>query len=302
MKILMICVALLLVVIGNPSFALDRKALGWGLMFTNDLIGDNKDRWRTGSFAVSHLRGPSWTGTRPTRFGDLIELRFRGEVISPERISAPSPQDRRYVGALSLGAHTHWQSGQTELSLGLDLVMVGPQTGLDSFQAQLHDIFGGPRPNVDGFQIANDIYPTLMFEAGRQFDLSASARLRPFVEVQAGAETLIRAGADFTMGPYGGGDLMLRDVSSGQRYQGITSGDGRGLSFVIGGDLAYIADSRYLDTPGVIAEDYRARLRIGYHRGWKRAGLFYGLSYLSPEFEAQSAGQFLGGVSLRYRF
>lgn len=302
MKTMLICALGCLLCWVNPAAAKDRTSLGWGHLLTNDVIGDNRDRWRTGSLVLSHVRGPEWTGALPTRFGELIEYRFRGEVISPERIRAPLANDRRYVGALSFGAHTHWSRGETAMSLGLDVIFVGPQTNLDDVQKKLHSIFGGPTPNVANFQVKNAIYPTVTFEAGRSFDIGDNSDIRPFVELQAGAETLARIGADLTWGGFGKGGLRLRDLSTGQRYSGITGVQPLGLSFFAGGDVAYVVDSRYLATPGIVAEDMRGRVRLGFHNGWKRGGIFYGLTYLSEEIEAQTEGQYLGSVSARFRF
>ncbi|MEM9583463.1 MAG: lipid A-modifier LpxR family protein [Pseudomonadota bacterium] len=302
MKLVMICVACLLMVIANPSFSEQRQSLGWGYLATNDLIGDTKDRWRTGALAISYVRGPVWTGRLPARFGELIEFRFRGEVIAPERLSAPAANDRRYAGILSFGAHSHWQSAGMEYTLGLDLVVVGPQTGLEGFQAQLHDIFGGPRPNVSNVELADAVYPTITFEAARRFAMSEGTSIRPFVEAQAGAETMLRVGADMTIGGFATGALMVREPSSGHRYQAVQRNRAKGISLLLGADLAYVADSRLLATPRVVKEEMRARLRLGYHRQWKRGSLYYGVTYLSEEFKSQREGQLLGTVSLRLRF
>ena len=40
-------------------------------------------------------------------FGDLIEYRLRAEIIAPRRGTA-APGDRPYVGAVPMGAHTHF--------------------------------------------------------------------------------------------------------------------------------------------------------------------------------------------------
>ena len=43
--------------------AQDRVTLGWGRLLTNDLLGDGRDRWRTGSYTLSRVRGPAWGGS-----------------------------------------------------------------------------------------------------------------------------------------------------------------------------------------------------------------------------------------------
>jgi hypothetical protein len=53
----------LTVSLASSVAAQDRVTLGWGRMFTNDVFGDGKDRWKTGSYTVSRIRGASWDGT-----------------------------------------------------------------------------------------------------------------------------------------------------------------------------------------------------------------------------------------------
>lgn len=278
------------------------QSLGWGSMFNNDALGDGKDRWRSASFTLSHLRGDTWNGQRPERIGALIEYRFRAEIIAPVSVAAPTAADRLYVGALSFGAHTHFQKGATQMSLGLDLVFVGEQTKVDEFQDGLHGIFASGDVNVGGAQVANAIYPTLTFEAGRDFAVGASGRLHPFVELQAGAETLARVGADLTLGQFGKGGLQLRDSVTGQIYNGIKGDLATGTSVMVGGDVAYVADSQYLDSPGIVAEDMRFRLRAGLHQQWKRGSLFYGATYLSEEYKSQPEGQVVGSLNMNFQF
>lgn len=290
-----------LVAMTGAAQAMDRAALGWGYLATNDVFFDRLDRWRTGSVALSHVRGAPWTGQRPTRFGELIEFRLRTEVISPANVTTPPANDRRYVGALSVGAHTHFRKGEADISLGVDLIVVGPQTGLDDVQQTLHDIFDGPAVNVGNFQVPNAIYPTFTGEVARRFALGGNSRIRPFVEVQIGAETLLRVGSDMIIGSFGRDTLQVRDVTTGHLYD-VMDSDNRGLSLIFGADAAYIADSRYLATPGIVAEEARYRVRAGANYGWASGSAFYGLTYLSEEFAAQPEGQIIGSLNVRFDF
>ncbi|MEP3346940.1 MAG: lipid A-modifier LpxR family protein [Litoreibacter sp.] len=286
----------------GAAMAEGRQSLGWGSLFNNDALGDDHDRWRSASLVVSHVRGEEWNGTRPDRFGALIEYRFRVEMITPENVATPNASDRLYVGALSFGAHTHFQKGAVEMSLGLDVVVVGPQTNVDQLQDSLHGLLSSSGVNVDGSQVDNAIYPTLTFEAGREFNFGGNGKIRPFVELQAGAETLARVGADVTFGGFGRGALLLRDSPTGQLYTGVAGERALGLSMILGGDIAYVADSQYLDTPGIVPEDMRARLRAGLHQQFRKGSLFYGVTYLSEEFESQPEGQLVGSISASLNF
>lgn len=292
------------VALAGVAGAEGRSRIGYGLVFTNDLIGDGDDRWRSGSVASSRIYAPKWQGQAPSRFGELLELRFNGEIVAPEDLSTPAPVDRPFAGALSLGLHTHLTRARMEYALGADLVVIGPQTGLDDFQDWLHDIVGGDE--ISGAakrgQIDDGFHPTAVLETGRSFDLG-TARLRPFAEARVGAETLVRAGADISIGSLTRGELLVREPVTGQRYRAVRN-DGAGHAFVFGADIAYVEDSEFL--PGsapVTPEDVRARVRGGVH--WEArngAALFYGLTWLSEEFEQQDEGQIVGSLQFRLRF
>lgn len=289
---------------GADAGAEDRHRLGYGALITNDVLGDTEDRWRTGSVSSSHVWGPEWQGQAPDRIGRLLEFRFHGEVIAPENLAAPAPNDRRYAGSLGVGLHTHFEKSTIEYALGADLIVTGPQTRLDDFQDSLHDYVGGRDVSraARRTQIDDEIRPSAVFEAGRSFNLG-SARVRPFAEARLGVEDLIRAGADITIGKLGQGELLVRDPVAGHRYS-VVRADRAALSLVLGGDIAYMDDSDYLPDGGAVTlREDRSRLRAGVHwQGRKGGALFYGVTWLGEEFEEQSEGQVLGSVQFRLRF
>ncbi len=281
-----------------------RRFLGHATLTTNDSFGDIKDRWRTGSVAASLVWGPRWTGRAPLRFGRLIELRLGGQIISPTSLTTPAAADRPYAGALFAGLHSHFRRGATDFALGANLVVTGPQTGLHDLQDALHDLAGiaGPSPGVRAAQIGNGVHPTLVVEAGRDLPLGAAATLRPFVEARWGDETLLRAGADLTLGRVGRGELLIRDAVGGHRYRAIRQ-PFSGSALVLGADVAHVHDSIYLPRDrGYALTGARARLRLGLHHAGRRGSLFYGLTWLSEEFEAQPEGQLIGAIRLNLRF
>lgn len=284
-----------------PVHAEERVTLGWGRLFSNDALGDGQDRWRTGGYTVSRMRGPSWSGNLPGQAGEIIEFRFRGEIIAPADLTTPDPGDRRYAGTLALGLHTHFAMGQAEASVGGDLVVIGPQTGLGQFQRQVHDWLNIAQPQVLDDQIGNTISATLTGEVGRSFRFGQRITLRPFVEAQAGAETLVRVGGDMVIGGAWEGALMLRDVTTGQRYSGIAS-VAQGLSLTLGADVAHVFDSVYLPSGGAVMAESRTRVRAGVTWQGEQAGLFYGMTYLGPEFEGQSEGQIIGSLRVNFDF
>lgn len=287
------------------SFGPERETLGVGRMFGNDQFGDAHDRWRTGSYVFSLVRGPDWSGRRPASPGEVIEYRFRSEIIAPSALNGPGSDDRPYVGALSVGAHTHVSLGRAEASFGADLTAVGPQTRLSDLQAAFHEMFSLPTlsPTVADNQVPNAVYLSGTAELGWPMHLSETAVLRPFVEGQAGVEDTIRVGGDLLIGEAGQGGLWLRDVPTGQLYPGIAPRAG-GVTYVLGADFAVVGQSRFLpDSLGVSPLSERLRLRAMAH--WQlgpEVSWGYGMTYLSEEFEGQPEGQFVGSVKLNFNF
>ncbi|PZQ96187.1 MAG: DUF2219 domain-containing protein [Cereibacter sphaeroides] len=281
----------------------ERVGLGWGRLFTNDLLGDGKDRWRSGSYTVSRVIGPAWTGSLPTQFGSVIELRFGGEIIAPSNLADPDKRDRPYAGNVSAGVHTHWAVGEAEVRTGLDLVATGQQTGVASFQEWVHDWSGLGSGEINVNQLPDAIYPTISGEAAQRLVVQDAAYVRPFVELQAGVETFARVGADLLIGPYWADSLAIRDNVSGQLYRGVAGSRMRGVSGIIGADYAYIFDSEYLPSgAGADFKTERVRVRAGAYMQWERVGVFYGATWLSKEFDGQPESQIVGSLRIDIGF
>lgn len=280
----------------------NRRTLGIGHFFDNDFLGDNKDRWQTGSYTVSVIRGTGWDGSLPSRPFEIMEYRGGGSIIAPSRLKAPAAWDRRYVGRLTVSAHTQFAPRPgLESALGLGLVATGPDTGISGLHRTLHRLFSAPEPVAANAQLGNHIYPLAMAEFGRPFQLGG-AELRPFVEGRAGDETLMRAGVDLRFGAREGGALWLRDEITGQRYVGISGPTPPGTSFVLGADVAHVFDSHYFPDAGVDFTPTRRRLRAGVDTRLGAVGLFYGVTYLSEEFKTQPEGQVTGSLRMRLNF
>jgi hypothetical protein len=290
-----------------PPVAADgpRVTLGYGRLFANDQFGDGRDRWRTGSWSISVASGHGWDGNLPSRFGDVVELRFRAEIIAPRALSGPQSGDRPYVGALTYGMHSHWAALGGEFSAGVEVTMTGPQTGIADFQNRWHRRLSSPTLSdavVDG-QIGDGFHPSVTLEYGRPLQLSARALVRPFVEVQAGIEQIARVGVDVILGPVGQADLMVRDQPTGQLYR-VTRNRTVGLSLVAGADWARVGDSLWLpEDQGFAPLDERWRARVGalaQVTPW--FDVFAGLTYLSEEFVGQPEGQTVAAVTIGLRF
>jgi hypothetical protein len=299
-----LAVSALLCLAAPPAFSEGRTLLGSGRLTTNDVFGDFKDAWQSGSVSSSRIYGTGWHGALPSRPFDLLEFRIGGQLITPGNIVTPLPGDRPFAGSLSLGVHTHYAQRQIEIALGADLVVTGPQTGLDDLQTAIHDGLGilPASQTVLSNQIENGVHPTLVTEAGRSFALGGQAVLRPFAEARWGVESLARVGFDLSLGGVGQGELLVRDPVSGHRYRTVT-GAGTGFSYILGADVAQVDSSVYLpESRGYVLTDTRSRVRAGVHWQGKDNAVFYGLTWLSEEFEAQADSQLVGSVRLNLQF
>ena len=271
-------------------------------VFTNDTIADRQDRWRSGGYGISAFRGDSWSGSLPSQPFDIVEYRLRGEVMAPDNLARPAPGDRLYAGSLWFGAHTHlaWQG--LDVTAGADLVVTGEQTGIRRLQSQIHDWFSMPRMDVQNHQVANAVYLHGTVELAKAMQVSWG-EVRPFVELQAGVETLARAGLDLTVGSLGQGGLRSRDPITGQRIAGIVGEQSFGWSILLGGDIAHVEASAFLpESRGYRVVTDRHRLRAGVNYAVGSSNFFYGVTHLSEEFIGQPEGQLVGSLSLNLRF
>ncbi|MBO9409033.1 DUF2219 family protein [Shimia sp. R9_1] len=288
----------------HSAMAEGRSYLGFGNLLVNDAIGDGYDRWRTGSYGTSRIWGYGWDGALPEAAGNILELRLGGEVIAPRTLVNPSTSDRPFAGMLSAGVHTHFQRSGTEFALGGDLVAIGPMTHLDELQNAIHDLINVSQssPEVRAAQIPNTWRLRGVAEVGREVQMGGQSRLRPFVEARAGDESLVRAGFDLTIGKFGEGELLVRDWVTGHRYRTIRNHQ-PGWSFVAGADVAHVFDSVFLpEDRGIALEEMRSRVRAGVHWRGQKHHVFYGLTWLSEEFEAQDEAQVVGAIKLDFKF
>lgn len=287
--------------LATPAFSEGREVIGTGRLFTNDFFGDGKDRWRTGGYVLSIVQGnEGYTGQEG--FGDLIEYRLGGQIITGSRKSG-AMGDRPYVGAVSVGAHTHFDYNAIGLSLGADVMAIGPQTGLAEFQRKFHEGFEITLPPYIDEQLDDGFFVNGTVQASKTYELSDRITVRPFVEGLAGVEGLVRVGGDVIVGEVGQTDMMLRDVVTGQLYRG-TQGRELGLTYMFGADVASVFDSSFLPADqGYTVSETRARARAGVlFQFAEDSSFFYGATYLSEEFEGQREGQVVGSIKLNFNF
>lgn len=292
------------VVLAAPVQADPRFVLAEVITHTNDFFVDGQDRWRTASLSASILRGPEFDGQAPSKFGALLEIRTRIEMITPADLSQPDPgEDRPYVGAISLGVFSHQRRHNLDITAGAELVIIGPSTGVSQIQSWLHARMDPINPILLAGQLADAVHPTLSVEVAQNLQLTPLANLRPFAELQAGVETYARAGIDLTFSTKPPQDLRVREVVTGQRIPALHMWGTRSWGLGLGGDVTYVANSQYFSgSSGPQPMPVRTRLRAGAFYQGDKLDAFYGLSWLSPEFSDQSEGQSVAALSVSLRF
>ena len=98
--------------------------LGYGRLVTNDLLGDGKDRWRTGSVSAFRMYVQEDVDLKHLKLGQAVELRTHFEVVAPSDLQDDSGGDRPWGGAISLGLHSPFHYGSLQMSLGADVLRV----------------------------------------------------------------------------------------------------------------------------------------------------------------------------------
>jgi hypothetical protein len=281
----------------------ERVTLGFGRLFTNDFFGDGRDRWHSGGYTFSLLRGAEGQVGRPDRLGSTLEYRLRSEIITPGTEDPVTGVDRPYAGTISLGLHSHAALGRTDVSLGADVMLMGPSTGISGFQEWYHDLFSLPDPPGRDSELGNAVHAGLTGELAWPLRITDTATLRPFVELQAGIEDIARVGGDVILGRVGHDDLLTREVTTGSLIRAV-EGPYSGWILIAGADWAQVGDSVLLPADqGFAPTDSRWRARVGVH--WQAApkmSFHYGLTWLSEEFEGQPEGQLIGGLKLNFNF
>ncbi len=279
------------------------RVVGVSRLFNNDFIGDGQDRWRTGSYEISVTFGdPVLDGLPDTPFS-LMQYRLRSEIIAPDDLAQVNPfPDRPYAGVIGLGAFTHYERGAYNISYGGELVFVGPSTGLDDFQSWAHGRLGVQGPTAAATQLGDKVYPTVQGEVSRDVALN-NTLLRPFAEAQVGIESYARVGFDVIFGKNVSKNFFVREPITGHLVSNVRHSDDRSVAFVMGGDVAYVGDSKLLpESRGYEARKIRPRARAGFVYEGKSAGLFYGVTWLGKEFEGQTDSQVTGSLNLKFNF
>lgn len=272
---------------------------------SNDLFFDSSDRWRSAHFTGSAvLSFPRFA--REGLVPDAVELRLRGEIITPWGRRPRRAPDRLAVAAVGIGAIAHARRAGFDFAYGAELLVHGEQTGLFALQRAVHEITGG------GYDIRTSGDPALgdgvsgRIEAAlaRRIPLGERIRLIPFAEGSLGYESFLRAGADLSVSLLGSpghlDGIILRDTVSGQpsfvrareRRAVGAKASRASLGLTLGADVAHVSSSIFLDRSGPVTLDpTRVRARGALMARIGRVHVHAGFAWLSPEFREQPQSQ-----------
>ena len=81
---------------GNLVADTGYKYLGYGRLVTNDLLGDGKGRWRTGSVSAFRMYVQDEVDLKYVKLCEAVELRIF-EVVAPSDLQAEDGGDRHGV-------------------------------------------------------------------------------------------------------------------------------------------------------------------------------------------------------------
>ena len=185
-----------------------------------------------------------------------------------------------------------------EVTLGAGLVVTGPQTGTFDAQRWLHERLGYPLPATEGREVEDGVYPRSWPRWGAATVGAAGAALRGGA---GGGRGPCAGGVDRDLGNFGTEAVVIRDPVSGQRIPVLWGPRERGWSFTAGLDAAAVGWSAFLSDDGLTPEP-RYRARGGVRWQGERWSLYYGATWLSPEFEGQREGQVVGIVQVGASF
>lgn len=275
-------------------------------MLNNDFFGDGRDRWRSASYSFSNIFEVS-SERFPSLNKYVWELRGRGEIITPDRITVPfDPNDRPYAGYSGVALLGHLVRPDRQITFGAELGLLGPQNGISTFHERAHRRLNLQIPRGWNGQIGNRVVPTAIAEAVWERTATSGRldlRFRPYVSAQAGLESFVRTGFDLVLGRSVADNFYVRDTVTGHLQTARRDRSSAGINFVLGADIAYVAASMLLPSRrGIQHERLRPRLRSGVQVEYGRAQIFGGVTWLGEEFKQQPEAQILGSLSIRLAF
>ena len=268
--------------------------------FSNDAIGDGRDRWQSASYQRSFIFDKNDAGMM-----QQIELRGRAQIVSPWT-SSRQEQDRPYSSVLGFGAFAHGDLIGLESHVGGEIVVQGDHTGLPAFQSGAHDFLGLDKSydpeNTSDEHVSDRV--TVRGEAGlaKSFRPFEGVLFRPYGFIAIGADESATIGMDVVLGSLAQSSSWTRDHVTGQllTHQADTK---EGFSFVAGIDATRVLSSMHIPEESAVAPEVtQTRARIGAQLYVGAADVFFGQTWLSEGFVGQSDTQRVGTLSVSFNF
>ncbi len=273
----------------NPDRGPSRESLA---MFVNDTLWDGKDRWRTGSYQRSIF----WN------YGQN-EFRYHSEYISPQTLYHPNKNgDRPYISIANiyLGKNHFFDDMVLSYGVSADIYnMTNMGVGMHYLIHGATD-FGGVE--LDGYMLEGGVQPNASASL-RKETLTNYGYFIPYTEAKLGVRDQVFAGVDFIWSDMPQ-KFYTRDMTSGHligRSYRIPAPGKHRTDYIFGADIGYVWDDDYIegDPSTVSSTEFRYRLRAGLRFHTHDFTLFIGPTYLSPEFDQQSEGQFVQAISFQ---
>ncbi|MEN8141184.1 MAG: lipid A deacylase LpxR family protein [Thermodesulfobacteriota bacterium] len=92
---------------------------------------------------------------------DLVHLMYTPDNI---KVAEPDPNDRPYAGVIFLGLGAHQLDEKRADEWEFIFGHVGPDTGVDDFQAWVHDVIGANEPQGWEHQVGNEMLVNLSYD------------------------------------------------------------------------------------------------------------------------------------------
>ncbi len=292
----------------------------------NDLLGDGKDRYKSGGITQSILIPERAISDERWFLGyaAALEIQGRAFVATPNNTATINTNDRPHAQYAAIGVYlrltrrpdniTSAATYLTEDRIGVEFGWQGKPLPLFDIQEAIHTANqGGAAVRTSANTLESQILINL--EGRRTWRIHAEQvgldwQAAPFVHLSAGMrENAIRFGSDLIVGS----SLEARTWNSDLAIGALIPGASRprtGFQWLawIGGDVGLIRSDAFLDGgfsgdgPSVRRRPVTVRARTGVMLEVDSYAISYSATWLSPEFRNQPVGQVVGAVQVTFDF
>lgn len=318
-------IAVVISFLSLPSLAADGKGI-LNLNLENDLFGSGNDRHYTHGTELSYVSDtyqPSWLLSSASflpfiqnRSETRFSVKLGQKMFTPDDISRKDliMDDRPYAGWLytSLGFLSdnrgqHRYIDKLELVLGL----VGPDSGAESVQREIHELTDSEIPMGWNNQLDDEVTLDLLYQRQWMIPIvSDNADIIPVVGFQLGtAMRYVSTGVTVRLGSGLGSDYgppMIRPTSVGSGYfqpdQSFYWYLFAGISGRYVDHNLFLEGNRDGNNHGVHALEWVADLQAGAVMGFGNWRFTLTNIFRTREFENQREPDEFGSIAISYRF